>query len=79
MTLEQLLKTARGDYELTIGIEGGRVGGICEDEEIPDEENVNYADYVYNWNVHKTAEVVEYRLAPNRNYNGAAIWITVRE
>lgn len=78
MTLEQLLKMARGDYELTIGTEGGRIGGICEDEEIPDDENINIADYVYNWDAYKNAKVVEYRLAPNRNYNGAAIWVTIR-
>lgn len=77
MTLEQFLKMARGNYELTI-YKHQTDGNICEDVEIPDEEYINYADYVCGWDACKNATVVEYRLAPNRNYDGVAIWVAIK-
>lgn len=77
MTLQQLLNKARGSYELSVFWEGHDMERVCEDEEIPDDGRVRFADYVPGWDEVKGCRVTDFRLAPNRNYNGAAIWVTI--
>ena len=75
MTLQQLLHKARGEYELTIFRGNDRV---CEDEEIPEVEGcVDFREYVPEWDSIKTQRVEDFRLEPNRNYTGPAIWVKI--
>lgn len=82
MTLQELLNKTRGDFELTIFWEGHDMKRVCEDEEIPDYDpdidgRRNWADWLRDWDKLKSCRVTEIRLAPNRNYNGAAVWVTI--
>ena len=81
MTLQQLLHKARGEYELTIFRDRESSEGeetLCEDEEIPEVEGcVDFREYVPEWDSIKTQRVEDFRLEPNRNYTGPAIWVTI--
>ena len=78
MTLQQLLKKTRGEYELTIFRDRECSEGeetLCEDEEIPEE--VTFEEYISNWDTIKKSKVKDFRLTLNRNCNGPAIWVTI--
>lgn len=78
MTLWQLLKKTRGEYELTIFRDRESSEGeetLCEDEEIPEE--VTFEEYISNWDTIKKSKVKDFRLTLNKNCNGPAIWVTI--
>lgn len=83
MTLKQILDITSGSYELTVCSRtiSGSFYYYCEDEGIPfsDAGEVNYSDYINYWDVIKEWIVSDVHITDNRNYNGAAMWLTVEQ
>lgn len=77
MKLSQVLNKLTGDFELTLYRNDEL---ICEDEEIHNSEYdpVSWPDYINRYAELKSLKVVGFHVTTNRNYNGAALWITVQ-
>ena len=76
MKLSELLEKLAGRFELTVFV---GEEPVCEDVEIyQDEEKVNWSAQISDYGRLKNAEVSDIYLTANRNYDGAAIWVTVK-
>lgn len=77
MKLSQVLNKLTGDFELTLYRNDEL---ICEDEEIHNSEYepVSWPEYINDYGFLKNLTVRDMHLTYNRNYNGAALWITVQ-
>lgn len=77
MKLSQVLNKLTGDFELTLYRNDEP---ICEDEEIHTSEYdpVSWPEYINGYADLKGMNVTGIHLDTNRNYNGAALWISVQ-
>lgn len=76
MKLSEVLEKLTGRFELTV-FTGGEAA--CEDAGISrDEEQVDWGKVINDYDRLKDAEVIGMHLSSDRNYDGAAIWVTVK-
>lgn len=76
MTLQELLNTIVGNYELTILLRH-HTDYVCHGEEIPGGSIVDFRKYVPEWDAVKNRRVLTISLYENRNHDGPAIWIII--
>lgn len=77
MNLSQLLEKLAGRFELTVFV--GDEDCACEDAEIcQDEEQVNWGKVINGYSYLKDVEVRNIYITKDRDYSGAAIWVTVK-